>query len=261
MQDGLVVENLNIDAEFLKGRRNILSNVSFCLEKGESLAIVGESGSGKTMSALALLNLLPENCEASGSAILCGQQLIGDRKAKKLRGKEAVYIPHSGAEFLNPSLKIKTQIFESMRINGMKDKKKMREDAIEKLKLVGIERGEQTLEKYAFELSGGQAQRVLIAIAMCAAPSLLIADEATKGVDEKTADDIWKLMLDKFSSACKIFITHNIEFASFCDKILVFKDGVVQEYGIAREVLQNPKAEYTKLLLEVMPKSRVELCC
>lgn len=286
MQGGLVVENLNISASFLKGTKNIISGLSFCIERGESLAIVGESGSGKTMTALSLLNLLPENCVASGvaslncndsgnatlnceasesatlnceiddDATLCGIQLLNNKKAKKLRGKEIVYIPHSGVEFLNPSLKIKTQIFESMRLNGMKDKKKMREDAIEKLQLVGIENCPQTLEKYPFELSGGQAQRVLIAIAMCATPSLLIADEATKGVDEKTADDIWNLMLEKFSGACKIFITHNIEFASRCDKVLILKDGVLQEYGASCEVLQNPQAEYTKLLLKVMPKSR-----
>lgn len=286
MQCGLVVENLNVDASFLKGTKNIVSNLSFCIERGESLAIVGESGSGKTMTALSLLNLLPDNCEASGNATLnceaidvstqnqeangCvtlnretsgvgtsfGIQLLNNKNAKKLRGKEIVYIPHSGVEFLNPSLKIKTQIFESMRLNGMKGRKKMRTDAIEKLQLVGIDDGAQTLEKYPFELSGGQAQRVLIAIAMCAKPTLLIADEATKGVDEKTADDIWKLMLEKFSSACKIFITHNIEFASRCDKVLVIKDGVVQEYGASHEVFQNPQAEYTKLLLKVMPKSR-----
>ncbi len=261
MQEELVVENLNIEASFLKGTRKIVSDISFCIKQGESLAIVGESGSGKTMTALSLLDLLPENCEARGSALFNGVQLIGSKNAKKARGKDIMFIPHSGLEFLNPSLKIKTQMFESMRINGLTDRKKMRAEAIKNLELVGIEDQERTLEKYPFELSGGQAQRVLIAIAMCANPKLLIADEATKGVDERTADDIWQLMISKFFGACKIFITHNIEFAMRCDKILVLKDGIVQESGNAKEVLQNPKSDYTKLLLEVMPKERGQLCC
>lgn len=258
---GLVVESLKIQAEFLRGSKEIVSPLSFCIESGQTLAVVGESGSGKTMSALALLGILPNNCFASGSAMLDGEQLISSRNAAKKRGKEIVFIAQSGAEFLNPSLKIKSQIFESLKINGVKNRRERESIAEKNLELVGFENSGQVLEKYPFELSGGQAQRVTLAIALCSRPKLIIADEATKGVDRETADELRNMLEKYFADACRMYITHNMEFAAECDKLLVLKDGVVREYGKTADILQNPKSEYTRLLLAAVPGKRSGICC
>lgn len=258
--EGLAVENLNIEAQFVRGRREIISHISFCVKRGESLAIVGESGSGKSMTALALMGLLPANCFAVGSALLDGEELICSRNTAKKRGKELAYIAQSGAEFLNPSLKIKTQIYESLKLNGVKGRKNITASAEKHLRAVGFENCGQILEKYPFELSGGQAQRAMLAIALCAQPKLIIADEATKGIDRETANELWDMMERYFSCSSRIYITHNMDFAAKCNNILVLKDGKMREYGPAEDVMGSPESDYTRELIAAIPKKRSGIC-
>ena len=247
----LSVENLCVSACFADGEAFLLKNVDFCIESGNSLAIVGESGSGKTMLALALLGLLPQNCRATGKAFLDGKDILNMRERAKnaLRGDKIVYIPQSGAEFLNPALKIKTQIFESLKKSGVKDS--LKSAAIEKLALAGLgDEAEETLEKYPHQISGGQAQRVTLALSLCSHPSLVIADEPTKGLDACAAKAVENGIFNLFSSACVVVITHDLSFASRCENILVLKDGRVVEVGDSHGIIANPKEEYTKELIK-----------
>lgn len=279
----LKVSDLTVSAQFVRGEQTLLNGVGFCVRSGEPLAIVGESGSGKTMLALALLGLLPENCEATGSAALCyadeeinGErenvptdgadlsdcatkklvELIGmkERLKNKMRGREIVYIPQSGGEFLNPALKISTQLYESLKKSDIKGKRLLKSAALQRLAAVGLE-DEDILGKYPGRLSGGQAQRVTIAMSLSPYVELVIADEPTKGIDAQTArlfeDGLYKFYPD----ACVIVITHSLELAAKCKKVLVLKDGEVIEYGDAAEVLGSPKSEYTRRLIEDMPEA------
>lgn len=247
----LQVNGLNVYAQFLHSTEKIVSDVSFCLEDGKRLAIVGESGSGKSMIVNALVFALADNCYATGEIVLDGVNLFRDgKRARALAGRQIVFIPQGGAESLNPSLKIKTQIYEALsrgehRLN--KDEKKAY--AIYNLSKAGLKNGEEILEKYPFEISGGEAQRVVLAIALCGAAKLIVADEATRGIDQETSEIFWDCIDKDFSSSSLIVVTHDMAVARRCDYVLVLKDGEVKEYGKADDVFSNPQNEYTKSLL------------
>lgn len=113
----------------------------------------------------------------------------------------------------------------------------------------GIENGEEILEKYPFEISGGEAQRVVLAIAMCANAKLIVADEATRGIDQETSETFWNCINSDFQNTALIIVTHDMTVAKKCDYVLVLKDGCVQEYGKTCEVFSNPKSEYAKSLI------------
>lgn len=249
-----VTEHLTVTAEMAKGSREIVSSVSLCADEGERLAVVGESGSGKTMTALAVLGLLPSNCRATGSVTLDGRELLGlsERKLNAVRGREIFLIPQSGAEFLNPSLKISTQLYETLRKQGIK-RKDLKAAACEKLRRAGLDNAEEMLARYPFELSGGQAQRVTLAAACSSDVRLLIADEPTKGIDADTA----ALFLDGldalFPHAAIVVITHDISVAARTDRTAVMLGGKIVEYGDTADVLSSPLHPYTRALIAALP--------
>ncbi len=228
------------------------------------------------MLALALLGLLPDNCEATGSAELCKIEdgsdiqadaanidltrtkrieLIGMKDGKKnaMRGREIVYVPQSGGEFLNPALKIKSQMFESLKKCGIKGKPRLYSAAQERLERVGLDAC--VLDSYPSELSGGQAQRVTIALSLSPFAELAIADEPTKGIDAQTAKLFEDGLKDFYPDACVIVITHSLELAAKCSCVLVLKDGKVVEYGSVEKVFNAPESEYTARLIEDMPRT------
>ncbi len=254
MSKGIIqVENLNVHARFLHSTETIVEGVSFCLDGGESLAIVGESGSGKSMIVNALTSSLADNCFATGKVECNGVNLLENRRfAKKLMGDKIALIPQGGAESLNPSLKIKTQIYESLKRNGGKlTRAQKRVAAIRNLEKSGLKKAEEILEKYPFEISGGEAQRVVLAITLCSHANLIVADEATRGIDGETKEAFWNCIQNDFSSAATVFVTHDIADAKRCDNVLVLKDGKVAEYGKALDIFSNPQSEYTKTLVAV----------
>jgi len=245
----LEVKQLNIYAHFMRSVQAVVKDVGFSVRSGETLAIVGESGCGKTMIVNLLLGLLPDNCFATGEATLDSLDLIANGKRKRrLLGRDIVLIPQDGQDALNPSMKIKTQIFEALKRNGARlCRKELAALAASKLSAAGLDDG--ALDKYPFELSGGQAQRVAIAMAMCADPTLVIADEPTRGLDADSADVFWQCVSDSFCDAATIIVTHSIELAKKCDLTLVLKDGETQEQGLSKEVFSSPKSAYTAQLL------------
>lgn len=247
----LFVDGLSVYARYLHGDGAIVSDVSFCVGDGQSLAIVGESGSGKSMIVDALVGVLADNCYATGKIVLDGDDILKNpRTLKRKLGRSVAFIPQGASESLNPSLKVKTQIYEAFSRSGPKlNRDERKAYALYNLKKVGLE-DESVLEKYPFEISGGQAQRVVLAIALCSKPSLIVADEATRGIDAETAEVFLKCVKEDFCGSAKIFVTHDMNLAKTCDKMLVLKDGNQVEYGFTEDILGAPKNDYTKTLLQ-----------
>lgn len=253
----LQIHQLHIEAQFRQSRRNITGGLSFEAPAGERLGIVGESGCGKTMTALAIFGLLPSNCSASGKVYLGGRELLSlsGKERNRLRGTKMAYIPQSGADFLNPSLPVRTHLYETLK-RIRTPRKSWPELALALLKQTGFSGGEAewVLRKYPFQLSGGMAQRVVLALGIAASPDLVMADEPTRGIDHEAAMEFMALLKSLFPRTAVIIITHDISVASACTWLLVMLGGKVMEYGPAGELLRDPKHPYTQNLLAALPE-------
>ena len=167
-------------------------------------------------------------------------------------GREIVYIPQNGHEFLDPSRSIRRQLFDSIGKLGVAPSQRYA-FACEKLAQVGFAQPEAILKQYPFQLSGGMAQRVTIALALCSEAKLLIADEPTNGLDQDSKRQTLSLLNELFPDAAKLIITHDISVAAECDRILVLCGGRMLETGISSEVLAAPHHPYTKALMSAVP--------
>ena len=238
-----------ISAKLARGERVLLQDVSFSLSSGQWLAVIGETGSGKTMLALSILGLLPSNVRMQGGCLqLDGAALPAGRQLQALRGDKLVYIPQNGAEFLLPARTVRKQLYDSLKKLGL-PRKDFPALAAEKLRLAGFDAPETVLDKYPFQLSGGMAQRVTIALAACSRARLLIADEPTNGLDEAGRAQFFALLDSIFPDAAKLIITHDISVAARCDRVLVLCGGRMLETGVSSTVLSAPRHPYTKALL------------
>ena len=238
-----------ISAKLARGERVLLQDVSFSLSSGERLAVIGETGSGKTMLALSILGLLPANVRMQGGCLqLDGAALPAGRQLQALRGDRLVYIPQNGAEFLLSARTVRRQLYDSLKKLGL-PRKEFPALAAEKLRLAGFDAPETILDKYPFQLSGGMAQRVTIALAACSQARLLIADEPTNGLDEAGRAQFFALLDTIFPDAAKLIITHDISVAARCDRVLVLCGGRMLETGASDAVLRAPHHPYTKALL------------
>ena len=238
-----------ISAKLSHGERVLLQDVSFSLSSGQRLAVIGETGSGKTMLALSILGLLPANVRMqSGCIQMDGAALPAGRRLQSLRGDRLVYIPQNGAEFLLPTRTVRKQLYDSLKKLGL-PRKDFPASAAEKLRLAGFDAPETILDKYPFQLSGGMAQRVTIALAACSRARLLIADEPTNGLDEAGRTQFFALLDSIFPDAAKLIITHDISVAARCDRVLVLCGGRMLETGVSSTVLSAPRHPYTKALL------------
>ena len=238
-----------ISAKLARGERVLLQDVSFSLSSGERMAVIGETGSGKTMLALSILGLLPANVRMqSGCIQMDGAALPTGKQLQTLRGDKLVYIPQNGAEFLLPARTVRKQLYDSLKKLGL-PRKAFPALAAEKLRLAGFDVPETILDKYPFQLSGGMAQRVTIALAACSRARLLIADEPTNGLDENGRVQFFSLLDSIFPNAAKLIITHDISVAARCDRVLVLCGGRMLETGTVDAVLGAPHHPYTKALL------------
>ena len=252
---GLTVEGLCVTGEMKDRSKNrIVRSLSFSVDEGERLAIVGRSGCGKTMTAMAILGLLPDNCSMTGSIRLDGTELMGLRTARRraLLGRDMVLLPQSGADFLNPSLTVRRQMAECLKRNGVR--RAAREERMESLLGgLGFSDPGRVLRSYPFQLSGGMAQRVVMAMASAGAPRLVIADEPTKGVDRENVQLFLERLGRVFSGAAVLLITHDISVAAASDRLLVMRDGQAEEYGETQEVLRHPQSVHTHELICSLP--------
>ena len=242
------------------GEVKALNGVSFSMNEGEVLGIVGESGSGKSVTAYSIMGLTAYPGKLIGGTIYFnGHQIekMSEKEMRKIGGNEVSIIFQDPMTSLNPVYTIGNQITEVIRLHTGKSKKEAYDRAKELLELVGINEPTKRLKQYPHELSGGMRQRVMIAIALACEPKLLIADEPTTALDVTIQAQILELMqeLRQKLGMSIIMITHDLGVvASMCERIAVMYAGHIVEYGTADEIFYEPKHEYTKGLINSIPK-------
>ena len=255
----LDVKNLEIDFHTYAGEVKAIRNVSFHLDKGETLAIVGESGSGKSVTTKSLMGLLANNARVKGGEILFhGTDLLKktEKEMQSVRGKDIAMIFQDPMTSLDPTMKIGMQIAEPLIKHKHVEKKKALAQALEILKLVGIKDAEKRINDYPHQFSGGQRQRIVIAIALVCYPEILIADEPTTALDVTIQAQILDLMkeLQAKIETSIIFITHDLGVvAGMADRVAAMYAGQIIEYGTVDEIFYNPQHPYTWGLLNSMP--------
>ena len=241
------------------GEVKAVNGVSFNLDKGKVLGIVGESGSGKSVTAYSILQILTHPGKiVSGSIKFHGKELVGtsDAEIREIRGNHISIIFQDPMTSLNPTLTIGNQLMEAILLHTGRNRQQAWARAVEMLEKVGINEPEKRMKQYAYELSGGMRQRVMIAMALACEPDILIADEPTTALDVTIQAQILELMqeLQKEMGMAIIMITHDLGvIASMCDEVIVMYAGKVAERGTADAIFYTPKHEYTKGLMRSIP--------
>jgi len=260
----LTVNNLSVS--FGRGitRQDAVHDVSFSIERGETLALVGESGSGKSVTALSILQLLPypNAWHPSGSIVLDDHELVNASPAllQSVRGNKIAMIFQEPMTSLNPLHTIEKQIGEVLFLHKKLTPPQARERVIELLTLVGLPHPEKRLGSYPHELSGGQRQRVMIAMALANDPALLIADEPTTALDVTIQAQILKLLkgLQQKLGMSLLLITHDLGIVrAIADRVAVMQKGTLVEQGPVAEIFSAPQHPYTQMLLAAEPKGSV----
>lgn len=255
----LQVQNLTVALPAGGDRPYAVRDVSFTLNKNEILCIVGESGSGKSISANAIMGLLPTYLKPESGRILFRDQDLLQQSEETLlglRGKDIGMIFQEPMSALNPVMKVGDQIAEVMAVHQLYPGAARTARVLELLRLVGLPDPQTLQHAYPFRLSGGQRQRVMIAMALALEPAILIADEPTTALDVTTQAQILKLIKDIQSAMhmAVMFITHDFGVvADIADRVLVMEKGLVVEQGAAQEILNRPQHPYTKRLIAAVP--------
>jgi peptide/nickel transport system ATP-binding protein len=264
----LKVENLHVAFRLLdaRGRSHRVEavgrgeqGVSFEVPANTTVALVGESGSGKSVSAMALVQLLPRNAECSGRVLWGGEDLLRAPRAhmQRLRGREIACVFQDPVSSLNPVLSVGQQIAEPLRKHLGMSRAAARRRAEDLLAEVGIAEPARRLGAYPHQLSGGQQQRVMIAMALACEPQLLIADEPTTALDVTIQRQILELLarLQHQRGLAMLYISHDLGVVGeIAQQIVVLRQGTVRERGSARELFEHPKDAYTKALLACRPR-------
>ncbi|MCX6499503.1 MAG: dipeptide/oligopeptide/nickel ABC transporter permease/ATP-binding protein [Arthrobacter sp.] len=250
--------------------KKVVDDVSFHVDRGEILGIVGESGSGKSQTAFSILGLLPDTARiVAGSiqfdgnyTVAPGEELVSQERLSRLRGRRISYIPQEPMSNLDPAFTIGYQLVTPMvRVLGI-SKAEATKRAMKLLSDVGITYPDRTFKAYPHEVSGGMAQRVLIAGAISCEPDLIIADEPTTALDVTVQADVLDLIRDLQRSlgVGVILVTHNFGVvADLCDRVVVMQNGRLVEEGAVRDILRQPKELYTQTLLASMLEGKTPM--
>jgi peptide/nickel transport system ATP-binding protein len=256
----LEIEDLRVWFERRSGPTiHAVRGVSLAVRPGETLCVVGESGSGKTMTASALMRLLPAQARMSARALtLAGRDLAGlsERQLADIRGPEIGMVFQNPAAALNPAYTVGNQLEETYRRHRGGSRAEARERGLAMLARVGIPNGAERLNQYPHQLSGGLAQRVMIALALLCEPKVLIADEPTTALDVTTQAGILRLLADlqrDFGMAL-IMVTHDLRIVSrIADRVAVMYGGQIVEAGSRRDIFGDGAHPYTRALLDSIP--------
>ncbi|MEV4512054.1 ABC transporter ATP-binding protein [Dactylosporangium sp. NPDC049525] len=280
MSPVLRVDNLHVSvggrhgttrAGAVHGGREAVRDVSFAIERGESVGLVGESGSGKTITCRAVLGVLPPGVAVTGGGIHLGGptggsggsggsggdvELTGlDRRGwDAVRGNRIAAVFQDPASYLNPSLTVGRQLAEQLRLKRGLPRAQTRAAAVDLLAAMGLRRASAVFDQYPHELSGGMLQRALIAIAVAGEPELLVADEATTALDAAVQAEVLDLLrhLREERGLALLLVSHDLAVvAEVCDRVAVFYAGEIVEQGPTADVIANPRHPYTEALLRV----------
>lgn len=258
-----ILDIKNLSLSF--GENDILKNVSFSLPKGKIVGVVGESGSGKSITALAIMGLLPNSANVAKESKILFQTVentvdlskITVEQQRKFRGNKIGMIFQEPMTSLNPSLRCGKQVEEAIILHLKLGKKEAKTRVLDLFNKVLLPNPERIYKSYPFELSGGQRQRVMIAMAISCDPKILIADEPTTALDvtvQRTILELIKKLQTESEMSC-LFISHDLGvIAELCDEVVVMYKGQVVEKGSVREIFKNPKENYTKGLIACRPR-------
>jgi oligopeptide/dipeptide ABC transporter ATP-binding protein len=256
----LVVRDLTVTFETRNGPVHALRGVNLQIDAGETLGIVGESGSGKSVTALAIMGLLPRTSVVTGSIRLLGRELVGLRRSeiRSIRGKQIGMVFQDPMTSLNPVITIGDQLAEALRVHNTRlSRRAARARCVELLEMVSIPDAERRLDTYPFQLSGGMRQRVMLAMAMSNEPALLIADEPTTALDvtiQAQVLDVMKRLQDEHDVGV-ILITHDLGVvAGLVKRLEVMYAGRVVEEGEVLDVFDDSAHPYTRGLLGCLPR-------
>jgi microcin C transport system ATP-binding protein len=259
----LAVQDLAVSFRLAGRELKAAQDISFTLDRGETLALVGESGSGKSVTALSILQLLPYPAafHPKGSITLAGQQLVGAQEAtlREIRGGQVGMVFQEPMTSLNPLHTVERQIAEAITLHRPVSGRELRAQVIERLARAGFANAESRLGAYPHQLSGGQRQRVMIAMALANDPALLIADEPTTALDVTIQAQILELLarLKAELGMALLLITHDLSIVRrFADRVSVMRQGRIVESGSVATVFADPKHPYTQMLLAAEPAGR-----
>jgi peptide/nickel transport system ATP-binding protein len=255
----LEISNLVIELPTSTGSRRVVSDLSFSLDRGQSLGIVGESGSGKTITALAVMRLLPERAMVSGRIAFEQRDLThaSEREMQAVRGNRIAMIFQEPMTALNPLHSIGRQVAEPLILHRGLSKSAAWSEAVRLLDRVKLREFKAKARAYPFELSGGERQRAMIAMALSCTPSLLIADEPTTALDVTVQARILDLLRDlgSQSNMAMILVSHDLAvIAQNCAWVLVMYGGSIMESGPVGAVLESASHPYTRALLAARPR-------
>lgn len=256
----LKISNLNTYFQTPDGNVSAVCDVDIEIKKGEIVGLIGETGCGKSVLGESVLKVLPENAVSTGSILFQNEELMDlqQKQMREIRGRKIAVIPQNPSEALNPLIKNKKQIYEAIDHNQKRLGNDKRNDARDLLKKMHFKKPDRVLDSYPHRLSGGMKQRVLAAMGLCGNPSLLIADEPTKGLDAIVRSQVIEtLMLFKENTGtAMMLITHDLNFAvKVCDRIAVMYAGELIEIGSCSEIYNNPIHPYLMGLFMAQPEN------
>jgi peptide/nickel transport system ATP-binding protein len=258
-QPVLSVRDLSVEFPTRRGTLTAVDHISFDIAPGEVLGVVGESGAGKSLTGAAIIGLLePPGRIASGAVHLKGARIDNLRPAqmRQIRGKRIGMVFQDPLTSLNPLYRVGEQLVETIRTHLMLSEREARTRAIALLKEVGIQGAERRIDGYPHEFSGGMRQRVVLALALCAEPELIIADEPTTALDVSIQAQIIQLLkkLCRERDTAVLLITHDMGvIAETADRVAVMYAGRIAEIGPVRDVIKDPHHPYTKGLMGSIP--------
>ncbi len=259
------VKNLSIAFGSKKRSDEVVHNISFSISENEILGIVGESGSGKSVSAMSIMGLLPEKTsQLKGEILFKGRDLLKEKPdfIRKLRGKDIAIIFQEPMSALNPSLKCGFQVAETLKLHLKYSASQAKKETISLFEKVKLPRPHEIFNSYPHQISGGQMQRVMIAMAIACKPKLLIADEPTTALDVTVQKEIMQLLkeIQKETNMSLLFISHDLGLVSeIADRVAVMYQGNIVEEGSVTQIFKNPKDNYTKALLASRPSLDIRL--
>jgi peptide/nickel transport system ATP-binding protein len=253
----LTITHLKVHFPTQDGVVKAVNTVDLKVANAERLGLIGETGCGKTVLGLSIIRLLQPSTKIEGEIVYKGKNLLklSEEEMRKIRGKEIAMILQNPTTSLNPVLKVGDQIAEAIQLHQGLDKRAAKEKAIEMLESVKIPSPEKRANEYPHQFSGGMKERAMIAMGLACNPSLIIADEPTKGLDVTIKMQIVKLMKEVSRRKSMLFITHDLGVAAeICDNIAVMYAGELVEYAKTEDIFKNPLHPYTRGFLNSLPE-------